>query len=54
MAATLANVNRGKNTPAFKPTDFMPWHEETESEKAERQGNAEDEREQLFRMMGGG
>lgn len=25
IAATLANVNRGKDTPAFKPADFMPY-----------------------------
>ena len=53
VAATLANVNRGRNTPAFKPTDFMPWHEETADEKAERQGSEDDERDNLFRMMGG-
>lgn len=24
MCATLANINRGKNQPAFTPQDFMP------------------------------
>lgn len=24
VAATLANVHRGRNTPAYKPGDFMP------------------------------
>jgi len=24
IAATIANVNRGKNQPAFNPDDFMP------------------------------
>ena len=50
VAATLANVNRGRNTPAFKPTDFMPWHEAP----AEDAGHeTEDERDSIFRMMGG-
>lgn len=53
MAATLANINRGKNTAPYTPADFMPWHETTESEKAEQQGGTEDERDNLFRMMGG-
>lgn len=53
VAATLANVNRGKSVAAFKPTDFMPWHEETADEKAERHGSEDDERDNLFRMMGG-
>lgn len=25
IAATIANVNRGKTTPAFSPADFMPY-----------------------------
>lgn len=25
IAATIANVNRGKNTQAFKPNKFMPY-----------------------------
>ncbi len=28
MAATLANVNRGRGQRAFKPADFMPQFEE--------------------------
>jgi hypothetical protein len=37
IASTIANVNRGKNTQAFKPQDFMPSFEpETEEQAAER------------------
>lgn len=37
VASTVANVNRGKNQKAFKPTDFMPSFEpETEEQAAER------------------
>ena len=50
MAATLANVNRGRNTPAFKHTDFMPWHEAPAEEAGQE---TEDERDSIFRMMGG-
>lgn len=25
LCATLANINRGKNTPPYKPVDFMPY-----------------------------
>lgn len=25
IASTLANINRGRNTPAFSPLDFMPY-----------------------------
>lgn len=25
IASTIANVNRGRNTTAFKPEDFMPY-----------------------------
>lgn len=25
VASVIANVNRGKNTPAFAPLDFVPW-----------------------------
>lgn len=53
VAATLANVNRSKNTAAFKPTDFMPWHEATATQQAEAEAATEDERDNLFRMMGG-
>lgn len=48
VAATLANVNRGKNTPPFKPADFMPWHEAPKADEPE-----EDERDRILRMMGG-
>lgn len=50
VAATLANVHRGKSTAAFKPADFMPWHEAPEEEAPAAE---EDERDALFRMMGG-
>jgi hypothetical protein len=37
IASTIANVNRGKNTKPFKPTDFMPsFEQETEEQAAER------------------
>ena len=37
IASTIANVNRGKNTKAFKPQDFMPSFEpETEEQATER------------------
>lgn len=28
LASTVANVNRGKDTPAFRPLDFIPWAQE--------------------------
>lgn len=34
VAATIANVNRGKDTPAFTPSDFMPFHERQQPEGA--------------------
>lgn len=34
VAATVANVNRGKDTPAFSPADFMPFYEQQEQEGA--------------------
>lgn len=37
IASTIANVNRGKNSKAFSPQDFMPQFEpETEEQAAER------------------
>ena len=37
VASTIANANRGKNTKAYKPQDFMPQFEpETEEQAAER------------------
>ena len=31
-ACTIANVNRGKNTKAMKPVDFMPkWEQQVQS-----------------------
>lgn len=51
VAATVANVNRGPKTPAYKPTDFMPWRDEAEDENSAPE---EDERDALFRMMSGG
>lgn len=32
VAATVANVNRAKGTPAAKPTDFMPQFDAVEPE----------------------
>lgn len=28
VASVVANVNRGKDTPAFAPLDFVPWAQE--------------------------
>jgi len=50
VAATLANVNRGRNTAPFKHTDFMPWHEAPAEDAGQE---TEDERDSIFRMMGG-
>lgn len=37
VASTIANANRGKNTKAYSPQDFMPAFEpETEEQAAER------------------
>lgn len=49
MAATLANTNRRPGTPAYKPTDFMPWQESV-AEEAEPE---QDERDKIFKLMGG-
>lgn len=32
VSATVANVNRGKNRKAYKPTDFMPRRKQTPGE----------------------
>jgi hypothetical protein len=37
VASVVANVNRGKDTPAYKPMDFIPWAQEPE---VEVEGNA--------------
>jgi hypothetical protein len=29
VASTIANVNRGRNQPAFVPADFMPFADRT-------------------------
>jgi hypothetical protein len=29
ISAVIANVNRGKHSPAFRPADFMPRYDET-------------------------
>ena len=34
VASTIANVNRGKDTPAFTPADFMPFYEPSPVEGA--------------------
>ena len=34
VASTIANANRGKNTKAFKPEDFMPRFEPEDEEEA--------------------
>ena len=35
VAATIANCNRAKDTPAFKPVDFMPFAEKPPEPQAE-------------------
>lgn len=30
LASVIANVNRGKDTPPYKPNDFIPWAQEHE------------------------
>lgn len=30
VSATIANVNRGKDTQPYKPLDFVPWAQEPE------------------------
>ena len=37
VASIVANVNRSSKTPAFKPSDFMPYIDRTEEKQ---QGNA--------------
>lgn len=32
VSSVIANVNRGKDTPAFEPKDFIPWAQEPEVE----------------------
>jgi hypothetical protein len=35
VASVVANVNRGKDTPPYKPNDFIPWAQETPEPQAE-------------------
>ena len=35
VASTIANVNRGKNSPAFSPSDFMPLSQEKKEQTEE-------------------
>lgn len=32
VAAVIANTNRGKDTPAYKPMQFVPWADEPQAE----------------------
>jgi hypothetical protein len=32
LASVIANVNRGKDTPPYKPNDFIPWAQEPQAE----------------------
>lgn len=32
VASVVANVNRGKDTPPYKPNDFIPWVQEPQAE----------------------
>jgi len=33
LMALIANVNRGKGTPSFKPQDFLPDYEKEETDE---------------------
>lgn len=35
VAATVANVNRGKDSPVYSPQDFIPWAEKQQEEQEE-------------------
>ena len=37
VAATIANVNRGKNTQSYQPSDFMPLQEKPKQEESDMQ-----------------
>jgi len=37
VAATIANVNRGKNSRSFQPSDFMPFEEKPIQEESDMQ-----------------
>ena len=37
IAATIANVNRGKNTQSYQPSDFMPLQEKPKQEESDMQ-----------------
>lgn len=32
VASVIANSNRGKDTPAYRPLQFIPWAEEPQAE----------------------
>lgn len=34
IASVIANVNRGKDTPPYKPLDFVPWVQVPETSNA--------------------
>jgi hypothetical protein len=38
VASTIANVNRGKDTEAFRPLDFMPFSQPDKAPEAEPTG----------------
>ena len=46
IAATIANVNRGKNTQSYQPSDFMPLQEKPKQEESEMQ--------EVMNIMAGG
>jgi hypothetical protein len=39
ISAVIANVNRGKNSPMFRPADFMPRWGQTEASPAPTSGS---------------
>jgi hypothetical protein len=49
VAATIANVSRSKDTPAFSPADFMPFQSR---EELPQEGAAHD-LETIKRLTGG-
>ena len=46
VAATIANVNRGKNSKAFQPSDFMPLQTQPDQD--------EDEMKEIMNQIAGG
>ena len=41
ITAMIGNVNRGKNTPPFKPSDFMPFYKKPQQTEEEQKRMAQ-------------